>query len=212
MAKILNLDALRQAPVETAPFVFAVVSNFLSPHIQQTLQCDFPKIEQPGSFPIAVLNYGPSFAALLDELRSKAFEQVIAEKFAMDLSDYPLLVTVRGRCHKRDGRVHTDSVWKLVTVLIYLNEPWQSKGGHLRLLRSGDIEDAVTEVPPEFGNLLVFKRSDCSFHGHKPFEGERRLVQLNWVTSQDKIDREVARHRRTAWAKRLFPFLFNWGY
>jgi hypothetical protein len=28
-------------------------------------------------------------------------------------------------------------------------------------------------------------------------------VQINWVTSQDKVDKELRRHRRSAWLKRL---------
>jgi len=70
-----------------------------------------------------------------------------------------------------------------MTALIYLNEDWSSTGGRLRLLRNAnDIDDYVAEVPPVSGTLLLFKRSDNSWHGHKPFVGPRRTVQINWVT------------------------------
>jgi len=70
-----------------------------------------------------------------------------------------------------------------MTALIYLNEDWSSTGGRLRLLRNAnDIDDYVAEVPPVSGTLLMFKRSDNSWHGHKPFVGPRRTVQINWVT------------------------------
>jgi hypothetical protein len=29
--------------------------------------------------------------------------------------------------------------------------------------------------------MLAFRRSEKSFHGHKPFVGERRMIQLAWV-------------------------------
>jgi hypothetical protein len=59
-------------------------------------------------------------------------------------------------------------------------------------------------VEPKWGRLLAFRRSDRSWHGHLPAEGERRVVQVNWVTSQAMADKELRRHRRSAWIKRLF--------
>ena len=70
---------------------------------------------------------------------------------------------------KKDGSIHTDSKTKIITVLLYLNEAWDAAGGRLRLLRSGtDLENYVAELPPSNGTLLIFRRSDNSWHGHKP--------------------------------------------
>jgi hypothetical protein len=114
------------------------------------------------------------------------------------------MITVRGQCGLRDGNIHTDSVNKIITVLIYLNSHWEGTGGCLRLLRSGDnLEDVITEVPPLDGTLIAFRRSDNSFHGHKPFVGPRRVIQLNWVTGHRVKAFETLRHRATAWLKRL---------
>ncbi len=44
-----------------------------------------------------------------------------------------------------------------------------------------DIEDYDVEVTPEGGSMLAFLRSDHSFHGHKRYVGERRILQMNWV-------------------------------
>ena len=82
---------------------------------------------------------------------------------------------------------------------------WESVGGRLRLLRSGnDLDDMVLEVPPEEGTLLAFKRSDNSWHGHKSFAGERRVLQFNWVTSGEVVRREQGRHRFSATIKKIF--------
>ena len=50
------------------------------------------------------------------------------------------------------------------------------------MLRSeSNVEDYAVEVPPKAGTLLVFRRCEHSYHGHKPFDGERRMVQIAWV-------------------------------
>ena len=107
------------------------------------------------------------------------------------------MYTVRGFCRARDGKIHTDSKTKIITVLLYMNDDsWESSTGRLRLLRNGtDLEDYVTEVEPSGGTLLVFKRAENSWHGHKPISGQRRAIQLNWVTSQDVVDSEQRRHQ-----------------
>jgi SM-20-related protein len=118
------------------------------------------------------------------------------------------MITVRGRCSEKDGKIHTDSKTKIITVLLYMNSSWENAGGRLRLLRSeNDLEDMLFEVPPVEGTLLAFKRSDNSWHGHKPFTGERRVIQFNWVTSEEVVRREQGRHRFSATIKNFFgPF------
>jgi SM-20-related protein len=65
------------------------------------------------------------------------------------------------------------------------------------------VNQTAVEIVPKWGTLLAFRRSDRSWHGHLPAEGERRVVQVNWVTSQQMADKELRRHRRSAWLKRL---------
>ena len=168
---------------------------------------DFPPISKGGSFPVQGLTYGPGFAALLEEVRARPFWEAMSEKFGLDLFALPQMITVRGRCQLKDGRIHPDTDTKVITCLIYLNRDWGSTEGRLRMLRSAtNLEDYVVEVPPAWGTLLAFRRADNSYHGHTPFEGTRRSIQINWVTSQDVVDRELSRHRVSARIKRLLPF------
>ena len=37
------------------------------------------------------------------------------------------MITVRGRCAAKDGRIHTDTPTKLITVLIYFNDQWEAR-------------------------------------------------------------------------------------
>jgi hypothetical protein len=61
----------------------------------------------------------------------------------------------------------------------------------------------VAEVPPEAGTLVAFRRCDNSWHGHKPYAGERRYIMVNWMVRPQAAARELARHRLTARTKSL---------
>jgi hypothetical protein len=58
-------------------------------------------------------------------------------------------------------------------------------------------------VKPLYGTLVAFKREDNSFHGHLPFEGERRVIQVAWLTSEDEKLRKTRRGRFSRGLKRL---------
>ena len=203
--RTMNLDAFRATPLTREPFEYLTVPNFLNSEACAAINRDYPKIGESGSFPVAHLSFGPAFQNLLDEMASDEFRAAFAEKFDVDLTGRPHTITVRGRCSPKDGRIHTDTKSKILTLLIYMNPEWEHSGGRLRLLKSdASLDDPIMEVPPAAGALLAFKRSDNSWHGHKPFDGERRVIQFNWVTSEG--DRRVAmlRHHLSATVKRLF--------
>ncbi|HYB10913.1 MAG TPA: 2OG-Fe(II) oxygenase [Alphaproteobacteria bacterium] len=200
---LLDLDRLDATPLSKEPYEFVMVPNFVRPEAIGPIRDAYPRIDQPGSFPVSKVTFGKGFANLLKALEGPDFRHAIEGKFGVDLSGRPTMVTVRGNCGPRDGGIHTDSRSKIVTVLLYLNEPWEAQGGRLRLLRSStDLEDYALEVPPEAGLLLAFRRSDRSFHGHKPYIGPRRVVQLNWVANSGHVLWDLMRHRLSAWIKR----------
>jgi len=199
----LDLDRLAATPLAREPFDFVVVPGFVRAEQLTPIRASYPEIQQPGSFDVSGLSYGEAFAAFLAELGGPDFRRATEAKFDVDLTGRPSLVTVRGQCGERDGNIHTDSKSKIITVLIYLNEPWAPTGGRLRLLRSGrDLEDYALEVPPEGGLMLAFRRSRSSFHGHKLFVGPRKVVQFNWVTGGGHVMWDLLRHRVSAWLKR----------
>jgi len=202
---ILDLGALDHAPLTRDPFSFAVVRDFVTPEAAAAVQADFPNIVYPGLLPVEATAYGPRFGAMIEELQSEAVAKAFGEKFGIDLVGCPTMITVRGRCQEKDGRIHTDSTAKLVTALLYFNAAWEEQGGRLRLLRRpDDLNDMIAEVPPDAGTLIAFRRSDCSFHGHEPFVGVRRYVMINWMASTFAARRELLRHRISATAKRAF--------
>lgn len=204
---MLDFDAIRRSAVAHEPFSYFQTISVLDQAAIDRIAADFPPISQPGIFPLEEVAGGPAFDELIEEIRSAELEALLEEKLDVALSELPLMVTVRGHCHRRDGRIHTDSTDKVVTCLLYLNQAWESGGGRLRLLRNGtDIEDYIAEIPPDGGTLVAFKRSDASWHGHLPFEGQRRYIMFNWVRSSAALSRNVLRHRVSANLKRLNPF------
>jgi hypothetical protein len=200
----LDLATFRATPLIREPFDYLIVPGFVRAEARAAVNADYPCIDRPGSFPVAEVRGGPAFDALVRELKGDTMRRAFEDKFGVNLAGRPTMVTVRGRCSERDGRIHTDARTKILTVLIYMNSSWQQAGGCLRLLRSPDvIEDVIAEVPPLEGTLVAFRRSNNSYHGHKPFSGERRVIQFNWVTSWAVMRREVFRHRVSAAVKRL---------
>ena len=199
-----DLDAFRATALNAEPFPYAIVPRFIPARAMEAVESDFPKVARVGSFPLPSLTYGPAFGAMIDAMRGPEFTSAVEEKFGMSLAGRPTMVTVRGTSGTRDAQIHTDSVSKLITVLIYMNSRWESPGGRLRLLRSPDnLNDVVAEVPPDEGTLLIFKNAPNAWHGYEPFNGTRRVIQLNWVTSNSVVWWEQSRHRVSALLKGL---------
>jgi hypothetical protein len=205
--KVLDLDRLRATPLEHDPFDFVVVENFVPPAALPAILAEFPPVHGAGSFPIQCLEYGVAFAGLVAALTGPPLTRAVAEKFAVDLDGRPTMLTVRGFGDAGDGRIHTDAASKIITLLLYMNAVWGPSGGRLRLLRGpDDLEDCAREVAPLAGTMLAFRRSARSFHGHRRHIGERRVLQLNWVTDAGVVRRELARHRWSARLKSANPF------
>ncbi len=198
--------SLKAAPVNQEPYEYLLVENFVKPDAFQQIVADFPQVKDAGPVPPSELDIRGAMKTLIEEMEGPEFRRAIEEKFNVDLSGRSTLLTVRGLCRARDGAVHTDAKSKIITVLLYLNQKWDADGGRLRILRSENVDDYAAEVPPTNGTLLVFRRSDKSFHGHPSFEGVRRAIQLNWVTDEEAADRRRRKRNFLATLERLNPF------
>ena len=205
---MLDIDKLKSTKLITDPYEYLVVTDFIQKDYVDKSLADYPTIKSPGSIPLQLLKYGANFSALIDEMNGDAFRKAVEEKFSVNLEGKPTIFTARGKCRLRDGKIHTDTESKIITVLLYMNPAWFDQGGNLKILRSDNLGDVAAEIPPLVGTLLVFKRSDKSFHGHLPFKGKRQVIQMNWVTHQSFVDHEVKRHKRSFIMKALNPFSY----
>jgi len=193
--RVLSADAVRNGKLATEPYRYVVCEGVLTADAAANIRRDFPQTSSVGFLNSTDLSREGAYAELLDDLESAELASILSEKLDLDLSKAGRLITVRRWSRKTDGRIHTDSQRKISTFLVYLNETWSAAdSGAFRVLKNDhDFEDYVTEVPPIQGNAVGFKRADHSWHGHKPFEGERLVVQLTYLQ-----DAEAAEHKRRA--------------
>jgi 2-oxoglutarate-Fe(II)-dependent oxygenase superfamily protein len=207
-AMLLRPVQLDAADVRSAPFPLLVAHDVLDPAAVHPLDADFPRYSGAGYFPHDASDCGETVNALVDELTSPAFADAIGERLGITrLSQYPPLVTICRSLNLRHGSIHTDSMSKVASALLYLNPQWpaETHAGCLRFLVQPDDIDAllVPEIPPVFGTLTAFKRTDCSYHGHLPFEGERHVIQVAWLVDAAAKARKTRRGRLSRFVKWL---------
>ncbi|MGB3268603.1 MAG: 2OG-Fe(II) oxygenase [Rhodanobacter sp.] len=212
MGAVVLLDPARldrpDTVIQHEPFPFMVAHGQLPDEVRPDLDRDFPRYASAGFFPYEPADCGPSVNVLVDNLTSPEFARAIGKHLGIEnLDQYPTLVTLCRMLNKRHGTIHTDSKSKVATALLYLNERWpDTSAGCLRFLRGVDDIDAMVmpELIPLYGELAVFKRCDNSFHGHLPFEGERRVIQVAWLTSEEEKLRKTRRGKFSRAFKKIF--------
>lgn len=202
---MLNIEAIRTAKVSSSPYPYSVITNSILKDSLSSVANSFPTISHPGSIPMERVNYEPLFGQLLAQLEGDELRQIIAEKFNIDLSEKPTMVTFRGVMRQKDGRIHTDSKTKLITVLLYFNNEWHSADGQLRILNNGqDLDNYVAEIPPLLGTMVIFKVTDNCWHGHTALEGKRLSIQMNYLIGNTAKNKHQFFHNLSARIKNLF--------
>jgi len=195
----IDFEALEAATLRRDPYDHLVVPEFIRPGALAAVNRDFPVLADGGTHPVEAVSGGPAFESFWKEIQAPEFRSAVARKFGIDLEGHPLMATVREQCQASDGAIHTDSKTKVITVLFYFEESWPHEGARLRILRSGeDLEDYADEIAPCGGTMLAFRRSERSFHGHKPHEGRRRIMQIHWVDPK-RIEHNERKRRTLRW-------------
>lgn len=203
---LLNLDVLAAAPSSRDPYPHVMTAGMLSPGDMPALKRDFPEISKTGYLPLSALNCHGAFADLIAELQGPELASILSDKLGLELRDKPRMITIRKWSAGNDGRIHNDGVAKIATSLLYLNDTWpEGDGGRLRVLKSDkSFDDTALEVPPIYGTFFAFARTENSWHGHKPFTGERRVIQITWLRSQEDYDRKEKRGKFALLLKKIF--------
>jgi len=196
------------------PFAYLIATDTVDEGARAVLRQGFPAANQAGFIPHAPADCGAELNQLIAEITAPAFADTIGDRLGVPhMSKFPVLVTICSRLNKRHGTIHTDSRSKIASALLYLNDDWvPGSAGSLRLLANDkDIEALLTpEIPPVYGTIVAFRRTDRSFHGHLPFEGERRVIQFAWLTGRDALERKTQRGHMQRMFKRVFGPLDRW--
>lgn len=201
---LLHLGTIADAPVWQDPYPHVSVDSALPRSHAHELEHDFPPICRTGFFPLQEQWRQGAFARLIDDFESPEFTEIMTAKLGIELGDKPRMITIRKWSAARDGRIHNDSESKIATALLYLNPAWRADAGRLRVLRSKtDFEQSQREISPEFGSFFAFRRTENSWHGHKPFVGERRVIQVTWLRSWEDYYRKEKRGK-LSWILKSF--------
>ena len=203
---VLNVDAVRQAQRSHEPYEWFLGSGILRQEAVDDLKRDFPDITKPGYLTVDEVQLKGRFKTLIDELESDEFSRELSKIFGIDLTPYPRLTTIMKRSQPKYGAIHTDGPSKVMTLLVYMNDEWQSEApGRLRVLyNEKDFEPYAAEVPPTMGTVFAFLRADNSWHGHEPYVGERKVVQVAWVKDADELARKKKRNKAAQFLKGIF--------
>ena len=198
---LLRAERLQAPAAEIVrdPFPFLVATDVLEPRAIDALERDFPRYRGAGFFPHDPMDCGPSINALIGEITSPAIAQQLGDALGIDqLGSYPTLVTLCRSLNRRHGNIHTDSLSKVATALVYLEPEWpHGSAGALRFLSDANDIDAIVrpEIPPAYGHFAIFRRTDRSYHGHLPFEGKRHVIQIAWLVDETEKLRKTKRGR-----------------
>ena len=186
-------------------FPFFHVENIFSDKIDSaSIIKDFPDINDGGSFHVDAVPSGKSIYRLIKELESEEFKKILETKFSINLDEAKVVTTLRGFSRKKDGKIHTDSKTKILTVLLYLNLNWPKNRGNLRLLKgNNNLDKYIVEIPCTFGSLVSFKVTDQCWHGFKPYEGKRLSIQLNYIYPE-ALSSHNLRHKLSSSLKSIF--------
>ena len=203
---VIDMEAIRRAEVSRDPYTHMLVDNVLNPDVVPALRADFPNITKPGFLTIDEVEMRGKFKQLIEELESPELSEVMSQRMGLDLHPFPRLTTIRKISQAKDGRSHTDGTAKIMTLLVYMNDAWTDDGaGRLRVLYGPDgFEPYKLEVPPTMGTMFAFLRADNSWHGHPPFAGERRVVQVAWVKNEAELERKKRRNSMAQFFKGIF--------
>lgn len=202
--ELIDLDVVRGAALQTEPYPYLMAQSFLQAPAVPDIQSSFPDIKITGFQPARDLKLHGTFARLIEVLGDDELSAAVGEKFGLPLAELPRLITIRKLSASHEGRIHCDSDKKVANLLIYLNDGWSSPDGRLRVLRRQDsFDDYAAEVDPMTGAIFAFQRRDNSWHGHTPFVGERRVVQVAWLRSQADAERKIKNHRVSGFLHRL---------
>jgi SM-20-related protein len=187
-AAVIDLTRIDAQTLSTEPYSWAFIGELFSPSDAAALVESYPEdsfktligsdgekgweyearslIHMGASAPSHPENLSREWQQLADDLVSPGYREAMSRLTGLDLTASPIEVNV---FHYGPGAwmgPHKDLADKIVTHILYFNEEdWDpGTGGCLAILRSSEMSDVETEIPPVVGNSAVLVRSEQSWH------------------------------------------------
>lgn len=202
---LLNADQLCAAisVVRRSPYPLLVAHGLLSERLRLDLNRDFPAFRQTGFVPYEESECGASINQLIRDLTAREFVDAIGARLGLtNLHAHPALVEIRRRRDDRHVAIQVGSASKVATALLHLNDGCPSSDDECLHFLS-DANDVPANVASraraEYGEFVAFARTEKSYHGLLPYRGERRVIQVSWLTD-DAAFRRKTRHRAASTA------------
>jgi Rps23 Pro-64 3,4-dihydroxylase Tpa1-like proline 4-hydroxylase len=183
---MIQKSKILSAQLQVKPYPHALIENFINPEDFRLLLENFPQegfllskrksgsdktytvdnniifgLELQQKNPL-ILNY-PYWCALVDELTSKDYKQLISNFLGVNLQDLPIELTLKRYKKSHYISPHTDRDYVNATHLIFFNEVWNKNwGGELCIMSSS--RKIEKKILPLWEKSLLFLRTDNSWH------------------------------------------------
>ena len=107
---MLDEAAIAAAELRHDPYDFAFVEHAIPPRWKDEVLADAPPIPDRGSYGLPDLRYGAKFGAVVKDLLSPRFRDLVGRKFGMDLSACPPCIVMMGNTtgHYNEGYAHPE--------------------------------------------------------------------------------------------------------
>ncbi|MEH1839333.1 MAG: 2OG-Fe(II) oxygenase family protein [Nostoc sp.] len=196
---MLDLDTIAKATMQSVPYPWAYLENFLPESESLELANSYPKsgfYQERGSlFPVRMVydeiqewnkplitsppKLNDLWQELVEDLRSTAYRAALGELTGLNLMDDLMFIYLFRYEKENTFPPHTDTTICCMVQMFYFNQQWNpSWGGCLRILKSDQAKDVYQQISPRLNTSIIFVNSDHSWHTVTPVLPEATQSRL----------------------------------
>lgn len=232
----INVDKLHKSVLNSKPFPYFYVDNFLTEEFANEVHDSFPSYDK-------AITVGKSFNAVNESEKiqitdSSLFPEPIAKLNSL-LSSKEFLEKIEkilgiselqadknllgGGIHETRGGgrldVHVDfnfnketGLYRRANILIYFNKNWKKEYGGILDLWDKDVKECHAELLPVFNRMACFVTSEISYHGVTPLKCPKSMVRKSFAayyyssTSAEGVD---TKHHSTIFKARPTEWMLS---
>lgn len=226
-----DIDKLAAAYASAAPYPHAAIDGILPDEVARAIAAEFPALDDPlwssngrhyansfaDKYEMTRLNaMGPVTRAAIERLISPPFLAVLERLTGVDNLMGDVTLTGGGLNAVPTGGwlgLHADfnysnelDAYRVVNMLVYLNEEWRIEDGGCLELWGDDMVGPPVVVVPGFNRAGIFTTHSKTFHGYRPVREPngrpRRSINLYYYR-REPLPNTLKEPHKTIW--RPFP-------